>query len=92
VKLAAHFTTGIETRLMLFDKTARMADKAKPSKPSDLADVAETRDPQGGCFRFGAARADARGDYHPRPRTFARSPMKSAAAIFRRDLPDLDSV
>jgi hypothetical protein len=30
VKLAAHFTTGIDTRLMLSEKTARMGDKAKP--------------------------------------------------------------
>jgi hypothetical protein len=70
----------------------RRALSAVRFKPSDLADAAETRVRRGCGFRFVGARVDERFDYRLSPRIFVRSPMKFAAAISRRDLPDLDRV
>ena len=58
----------------------------------DLADAAETRVPRGCCFRFVGAHPEERGARHLRLKTFARSQMKSGAAISRHDLLDLDGV
>jgi hypothetical protein len=64
----------------------RWPRSAAPSQLSDhLADVAETIVPLGCCFRFVGAHPEERGAFDPHPKTFARSPMRFAPAISRRD-------
>jgi hypothetical protein len=83
------FPHGRATRVLRFAAICR-ASAARPQPNDDLADAAETRVPRGYGFRFVGALE--RGAYHPQLKTFARSQMKSGAAISRHDLPDLDGV
>jgi hypothetical protein len=61
-------------------------------KPSDLADVAETRVSPRLYFRFVGALPEEWDPYHPRLKTFVRSPMRFAGATSQHDYSDLDSV